>query len=181
MMTSQSSTTTTPVSLAAAAQAMQRTVSQQMAVDAYHRMQRQLQHQQQQQQQQQQQHYVQQHHMQQQQHQQRPESLTSNFDGVYEDHYDDIVTYALSETALAEMKEQMKIVKYHQTRITSSARINSYTNPTGHLSDDLDIHHWRRVDYPSTEYRWSKFDKKLKILQYDDDEYENLLQDQAWS
>jgi len=60
--------------------------------------------------------------------------------------------------------------------IRSSARCSV----TGKTSDDFDLLHWVKI-HNVPDYRFARLNKTVRLLQYTEEEYENLLQDSNWS
>lgn len=106
-----------------------------------------------------------------------PIQHASAYNGVLHHINDDVQSYSIVETDIGQLKT-LKTPKYIHTEISSTARIQQRVSA---LTDDLHIKHWQRADYSATEYRWSKFDKRLKQLQYDNTEYDTLLNDTEWT
>jgi len=46
--------------------------------------------------------------------------------------------------------------------------------------DDLTLHHWSKLTDKSTTYTFSRFNKKVKVLSYTDEEYDRHLTHPAW-
>ena len=46
--------------------------------------------------------------------------------------------------------------------------------------DDLKLHHWSKLTDKTTTYTFSRFNKKVKILEYTDEEYDKHLTHPAW-
>eukprot|EP00471_Norrisiella_sphaerica_P004428 CAMPEP_0184483116 /NCGR_PEP_ID=MMETSP0113_2-20130426/4735_1 /TAXON_ID=91329 /ORGANISM="Norrisiella sphaerica, Strain BC52" /LENGTH=637 /DNA_ID=CAMNT_0026863301 /DNA_START=74 /DNA_END=1987 /DNA_ORIENTATION=+ len=61
-------------------------------------------------------------------------------------------------------------------RIKSSAR----RAVTGKMKDDLEIYHWVKI-HNLPDYRFAKWNRELKMMQYTDEEYEKHLKDPGWS
>lgn len=104
-------------------------------------------------------------------------SYQSNYNAVIYSECDDIQSHSIVETDIDALKK-LKSAKYIRSKISSTARIQQRVSE---LHDDLHISHWHRNDYLSTEYRWSKFDKRLKQLQYDTNDYDTLLNSTEWT
>ncbi|KAJ3129337.1 swr complex subunit [Nowakowskiella sp. JEL0407] len=79
---------------------------------------------------------------------------------------------------------------YHQYIYYLYRKLVSFTNEA--RSDDLKLTHWQRIDKKkqlsqddstasSDQYPFSKFDKKILIVFYNDEEYNALLQDANWT
>ena len=47
-------------------------------------------------------------------------------------------------------------------------------------SDDLKLRHWSKLTDKSMTYTFSRFNKKVKVLEYTDEEYDNHLTHPAW-
>lgn len=70
----------------------------------------------------------------------------------------------------------MKAVSWKLLPIRSSAR----TALTGKVVDDVDLKHWVKI-HNVPDYRFARFNKALKLLEYSDEEYAAYLVDPAWS
>lgn len=118
-------------------------------------------------------------HLSQSQQQQQAQQLgyTSGYQGILYDERDNIDTYGSSIINIDELKP-LKTHSWVHNKINSTARIQSQYDS---LYDDLSIHHWQRSDTYSCEYRWSKFDKRLKQLIYNNNEYNMLLYNDTWT
>jgi len=51
---------------------------------------------------------------------------------------------------------------------------------TGKSSDDLELLHWVKI-HNVPDYRFAKLNKTVRLLDYTEEEYENLLQDADWT
>ena len=49
-------------------------------------------------------------------------------------------------------------------------------------NDNIRLSHWVKVaDDPSRDYPFAKFDKKINLVEYTDEEYDKYLQDEHWT
>lgn len=76
-----------------------------------------------------------------------------------------------------------KAVQWKLLPIRSSARaqnqLSAGRNGEGSV-DDVDLFHWVKF-HNVPDYRFSKFNKKIKLLEFSNEEYQNYLQDPDWS
>jgi len=73
-------------------------------------------------------------------------------------------------------KRAVKAVSWKLLPIRSSARCQA----TDKDVDDVDLYHWVKIHHVP-DYRFARFNKPIKFLQYSEDEYRDYLQDASWS
>ena len=86
------------------------------------------------------------------------------------------VPMAPTVPAAAFKAKRVKAVSWKCLPIRSSAR----TAHTGKPIDDLDLMHWVKI-HNVPDYRFARFNKPIKFLDYTDEEYQEYCHDPAWS
>ncbi|EGC28963.1 hypothetical protein DICPUDRAFT_159517 [Dictyostelium purpureum] len=81
------------------------------------------------------------------------------------------ITFAPQQLTKSGLKEKRRIkVSWNNKAFRNNAR-----------NDGLILHHWVKSNEKPNDYKYSKFNKKMEILVYNEEEYDLYLRDDKWS
>ncbi|KAF2072957.1 hypothetical protein CYY_005723 [Polysphondylium violaceum] len=105
------------------------------------------------------------------QHKDTPKTIMEKLQQSFKNLEGETLTFSEPLTSLA-LKEKRKI--------KVNWKLRAFRNPV-RTDQNLILYHWTKSNEKNNEYKYTKFNKKMDILMYNEEEYDIYLRDDSWT